>query len=453
MDRTSEAIGKAMDGCRMQAESGAPAPGEGGPLGPVLRSVQGVAQRLARPEAPQPESLPALFGGLRFREVEGASSEEDASACSEEEESASAEHDALWAAIESGDVQAIDTALQQETNLQQRVKDEPQLLDHLAQIGYLEGVRRLLGAGADVNARLDQKRTPLIYAAAQASGEIINELLIHGAMPGKRDEAGNTALHVAVLCGSGEAVTALLPWMDSNEIERKNKKGASALFEAIRRKDTAIVSLLLHGGARTDGRWHELDCMTSLMLAAAKGDAKTLTVLLAAGARHDDKDSTLTTALIHAVRVCAVECVQILLKAGADVNAIDIERMTPLLWAIKLRHIELVDMLLRHGAVMTHAPRIVRMIGYTDCKTEDAEFFEEGMPSRRVLGPPFLEWVPQPALLCAVSEGLDQVVELLLGVGADANVADKYGVTALALAQRLRHDAIVERLLEFGAQQ
>lgn len=327
------------------------------------------------------------------------------------------------------------------------------LLHALANLGHLKGLHLLVDAGADVNARSGQKRTPLIYAASGGSPEVIHALLDHGANAGKRDNAGNTALHVAVLCRQHAAAAALLDRMSQQEIDQPNNKGCSALFEAVLLEDAEMTRLLLQKHSQVDCHFHEMSSMTPLMVSAARGDIEMLRDLLAAHANPDEPDWMAATALFYAVRGDSVACVTALLDAGADIDARDTRYYTPLLCAVELSNKHMVHILLGRGATMTHHARMVRHIGEAVCKTEDAEFQDEDGPGRRTLGPPRLERVPQPALLFAVSRGLDDMVELLIDCGADVNVVDANGDTALSRAIGSGHRGIVDCLLARGAQQ
>lgn len=377
---------------------------------------------------------------------------EEGSASSEEDRVSSDEEDSLDAVLRQQDPAAIDAALLSGVDLKQRARENPMLLHALAGLGHVNGVRLLVGAGADVNLRSSQRRTPLIHAAAGGSAQITEVLLDHGATRGKRDDAGNTALHVAVLCRQHAAAAALLGRMSLKEIEQQNRKGCSALFEAVWLEDAAMTRLLLQGGAQVDCHSPENANITPLMLAAARGNAEVLDDLLAAGAKPDEPDWMSTTALFFAVRGGSLACVGALLDAGADVNARDTRYSTPLLCAIEQSNADVVHALLRHGASMTHHAGVVRYIGFVTCKAEDAEFEDDGEPSRRTRLPR-PERVPQPALLFAVSKGLDDMTQLLLDAGADVNFVAANGDTALAKATELGHHAIVDRLLAHGARQ
>lgn len=416
-----------------------------------LRSEQRATPLLVQLQPVPGGTAPVSGTGPHFREEASASSEDDS--VSSEDDSVSSDEDSLDAAIDQGDAAAVVRALRTCADVRQRVTMKPMLLQALAGDGHLEGVRLLLEAQADVNVRCSRKRTPLIYAAAGGSAEVIEALLDHGANPGKRDDAGNTALHVAVLCRQHAAAAALLGGMDPEKLDQRNSKGCSALFEAVSLEDAAMVRLLLQSGAQVDFHWHEMWSVTPLMLAAARGNADMLRNLLAAGADPEAPDWMAATALFHAVRGGSLACVGALLDAGADINARDSRYSTPLLCAVELSSTAMADALLARGAAMTHRARLVRNIGETSCKTEDADFVDEDGPCRRTMGSPHLERVPEPALLLAVCKGLDDMAELLIDYGADVNFVAANGDTALAKANELGHHAIVERLLAHGARQ
>jgi ankyrin repeat protein len=445
-----------------------------------LRSEQRTTPLLDRSQFPQGGTLPASGKGLRFREEESASSEEgsiyseDESVYSEEdsvyseddsvyseEDSVYSEDDSVFseeegsldAAVRQQDPAAIDAALLSGADLTRQARENPMLLHALAELAHVNEVRFLVDADAYVNRRSDRRRTPLIHAAVGGSAQVIEVLLDHGADAGKRDDAGNTALHVAVLCRQYAAAAALLGRMSRREIEQQNKRGYSALFEAVWLEDAPMTRLLLKGGAQVDCHSQLNFNIVPLMRAAARGNAEVLANLLAAGANPNEPDWMAATALFYAVRGGSLACVEALLDAGADINTHDNRYFTPLLCAVELSKTDMVDALLRHGAVMTHHARLVGDISYVSCKTEDAEFDYEGGPGRLTLNPPRPKRVPQPALLFAVSKGLDEMTALLLDAGADVNFVAANGDTALDKAIELGHRTIVERLLAYGARQ
>jgi ankyrin repeat protein len=81
-----------------------------------------------------------------------------------------------------------------------------------------------------------------------------------------------------------------------------------------------MTKLLLDAGANINTRSATLHD-TALARAAQNGNGPTVRVLLAAGARVDDKDGSDWTPLFNAALKGDLEIIEALLSAGADVNA------------------------------------------------------------------------------------------------------------------------------------
>ncbi|MCG3121467.1 MAG: hypothetical protein ALAOOOJD_04582 [bacterium] len=88
-----------------------------------------------------------------------------------------------------------------------------------------------------------------------------------------------------------------------------------------------------------------------LIAAAQAGEATTLQNLLAAGAEVNAQGEVGMTALMHAARNNAVECVKVLLAAGAEVNTANEFGRTALIMAREKGHTEAMQLLQNAGAV------------------------------------------------------------------------------------------------------
>lgn len=217
---------------------------------------------------------------------------------------------ALGLAIERGDLSGITAALEAGAALEAadtRAATAGQTPLVLAvRSGSLAAVRLLLARGAEVDraaspsphnvrAMFDgesQQRTPLHWAAALDSGEIVQALLAAGAAVDARDEDRATPLHLAARGGA----------------------------------ETALALLLANRAAR-DARDRHND--TPLLLAAAHRRRAAALALLAAGANPRAADRERVTALHHAVGNGDVELTRALIAAGADPEAANKYGATP----------------------------------------------------------------------------------------------------------------------------
>jgi len=261
---------------------------------------------------------------------------------------------------------------------------------------------------------LDQRDTPSVAT--------IQQLLDKGARVNARIDDGTT-LMLAVRWGHAEIVKLLLA--AGAEVDAKHRLGDSALIMSARRSipemnpprgqplpppASEIMSLLLAKGADVNLIGH--DGHTALMEANSTAKVK---LLVAHGAQVNTKDEESKTALMYAVDRGEVEVVEALLQAGADASVVDEEGATALMHALeepppynpeesaklKKRRIEAARVLLLRGNV-----------GNINAQNEDGETL----------------------LMRAVNLGEAELVTALLDRGADANLSDVLGRTALVLA-------------------
>jgi len=107
-------------------------------------------------------------------------------------------------------------------------------------------VRKLLAAGADPDARDEERCTPLMMATVEADVEIANLLLQAGADPNLADDDGWTALDVAVYRRSLDLVWLLLQYgaAGSEQTDTGGKVLVRAMFG---QKNAADILRLLPG--------------------------------------------------------------------------------------------------------------------------------------------------------------------------------------------------------------
>lgn len=177
-------------------------------------------------------------------------------------------------------------------------------------------------------------------------------------------------------------------------------------------KDRARLDALLEVGA--DPKITHISGLTPLESAARAGDAYTAEKLIAHGASPNEKLAGDLTPLYFAIQAQSESCVKALLDNGADPNATFPGDWTPILYGAEIGNLDILRQLKATGASLSPSRR---------CRPE--------------------RW---SALHLAAQAGHRAVVKWLLeegGGGADRELRDVAGKTALDLAIAGRHSAVV----------
>ena len=87
---------------------------------------------------------------------------------------------------------------------------KPSALHRAVKAGDIDGVPKLLAAGADVNARDNRGKTALMYAVDKGYVLLVEPLLAAQADPNVRGADGSTALYIAAVHGHSEIITMLM---------------------------------------------------------------------------------------------------------------------------------------------------------------------------------------------------------------------------------------------------
>jgi len=149
----------------------------------------------------------------------------------------------------------------------------------------------------------------------------VEALLAGGAAVDELDPMMGQPLHVAVSQGNRD-ITEILINHGADLEAASALQGARALHLAAEFGDTAMVTLLLDGGAEIDSRDDEN--RTPLYRAAVGGHAETVGVLLDRGAMIDARENTKgQTALMQAALRGESDMVRLLVMRGADIHGAD----------------------------------------------------------------------------------------------------------------------------------
>jgi ankyrin repeat protein len=231
-----------------------------------------------------------------------------------------------------------------------------------------------------------------------------------------------------------DATVALAAIEDGVDVNGKAPDGTTALHWAVYNDNLPLVQKLIAAGADV-GAANEFGS-TPLAEAATVGNAAVIAALLDAGAAVDARGADGQTALMIVARSGNTAAAEALLDRGADVNAREQWReQTALMWAAAQRQPAMVELLLERGAQV------------------DARSMVNDWP-RQVTGEPRRMYRPfggLTPLLFAAREGCLGCARALVEAGANIDLPDPKGVTALFLAIDNFHFDTAKYLIEAGA--
>ncbi|MBV8143695.1 MAG: ankyrin repeat domain-containing protein [Gammaproteobacteria bacterium] len=312
-------------------------------------------------------------------------------------------------------------------------------------------ISRLLDAGADVNARGYQEAGPLYWAAIGSPPAIVQLLIDRGAKVDDKDMYGNTPLATAALAARPEIIEMLI--RAGADVNSRNKTGATPLLwsvDVLSDPDYAKVvppkiadyvlrgtTVLLASGADVQAKGEGGGGLTALHFAAQSGVRELVDLLLAKGAQVDARTRKGVTPLYEAAKCGRSTVVDGLLNAGADVNARTQARYTALMVAATSGQAETVAVLLAHGADVN----AVDEIGQTPLLWA----LRAALRLPQAATPHPSDKQMQYELQC-LGGHWNEVAVALIDKGADVDVRDKDGKSAVELAQRLPDKAVAERI-------
>lgn len=142
-----------------------------------------------------------------------------------------------------------------------------------------DNCRVLLRAGADPERKV-AGRTAVGTAVRRGSHRLVDLLLASGADPGRREDNGDTPLHVAAALGREREARALLA--RGADGAARNRQGWTPLIVATRGGHLGVMEALLAAGADPDGAGR--DAFRPLYWAVYRGNRKAAELLVRAGA-------------------------------------------------------------------------------------------------------------------------------------------------------------------------
>jgi ankyrin repeat protein/mono/diheme cytochrome c family protein len=251
-------------------------------------------------------------------------------------------------AVRSSSGRGVAQALERDADLVKGIdQSHNTLLHHASGFGSLDSMKRLLTAGADVNARNRFRSTPLHWAVHDAAK--VTLLVARGAEVNAKQIEGRTPLFLAASMGSSQQTVRLL--IDHGaDPALATANGQTPLMAAAARGNLELLQLLVD--RKVDINAKNSAGETALMFAASSGNARAVTFLLERGADARVRSKRNETALGNASTTGVEESVRQLLQHGAEVNVQNIRGFSPLMLAANSDSIPagVVKLLLANGA-------------------------------------------------------------------------------------------------------
>ncbi|GHV12216.1 hypothetical protein FACS189491_04820 [Spirochaetia bacterium] len=345
----------------------------------------------------------------------------------------------------SGTAEEIRAAIDAGADVNMRVREDWTPLIWAAANNRLTAAQLLLDVGADVNAADDHGWTPLMWAAGTDHEDMVQLLLDAGADIAVRNKDGKTALDIASADDMYDTKTwSLLAEAAGMSVDAVD---AEAFYELCKSGTAAEVRAAIDAGADVNGR--AKDGGTPLTIAVLwHKDADMVRVLIDAGADVNVADNVGDTPLLTAAHSRETAAAQLLLDAGADVNAANKWGRTPLMWAASSDNADMVRLLLGAGADITArtedgntAPARAHL-GTTAYAILRAAARAAGMSVDAIDAEAFFE-------LC--KSGTAKEVRAAIDAGADVNTHDRHGRTPLIFAATFNDADTVRIILDAGA--
>ena len=211
--------------------------------------------------------------------------------------------------------------------------------------------------------------------------------------------------------------------------------GMTALHWAVRNDNAQSVQLLVRAGANVNAASRY--GITPLSLAATNGNAGIIQALVKAGANPNAALPDGETVLMTAARAGNPAAVRALIVAGAKVNAKEkTQEQTAVTWAAMEDNAEAVRILAESGADLNAKS--------TNLQFPEFKWITSGMVSTSL---PHGGWTP---LMYAARQNAPAAARALVESGADPNLTDPEGSTALMLAIVNTHFDLAAMLVEQG---
>ena len=289
-------------------------------------------------------------------------------------------------------------------------------------------------------------KPPIFSAVEQGQLKVVKFLLDHGARvdvrPAGSPSLGRTPLLAAA--STGQKAIAELLLANGADIKARDNMGLGALHLAAEKGFLTVAELLIARGAEVNAVDNDGD--TPLHSAARSGQPEMESLLIKHGAEVNARDNRGRTALSLAAEGKHLEAVKVLLAAKADPNIVDQNGRTPLSYAGV--NLELLRVLLTAKAdpnLDTAKPPLIQAADGDNSAALALLLAQGASPEVRVGDDGVTP------LLVTIRQSNTNGIAALLAAAADVNVQDRFGNSALHYVVRMGNPAVLQMLLEKGA--
>ncbi len=364
----------------------------------------------------------------------------------------------LQLAVLSGDAKSASALIDKGADINAKNNQGETVLTIVIQKGksHKEEALALIEKGANVNVTNSQGKTPLMMAIQTESSDISLAILKKDVDVSVKNTQGETALMMAINKMSDEVVLALIA--KEVNINATNNQGQSLLMMAIQKGRDKVALALIKKGADYNAINSQGD--TPLMMAIANGCLQVAQDLIAKEAEINAKDNQGDTALMLAASTGHEDIVQALFKKGADINAKNNEGDTALTYAYTSsspahKSYRIIQTLIANGADLN----IPAKNGFTLLHYAIENGFSDlalVLIAKELNVNTKYPWGDTPLIraisMAANNSNHKNVAKALIEHGADLELNDKNGYTALITAIQYSQFDLALLLIEKGAQ-
>lgn len=303
----------------------------------------------------------------------------------------------------------------------------------------------LLKRKADINKMSSDSISPVEFAVNTGNSLILEKLIAHGANPNSIGKYDFTTLMYAAYEGHFDIVKLLVEKYNAN-VNATNKYGWTPLIFSCRKGDIQLTEYLINNGAEVntvtkDGKSVLIYAIMSC--SEYKNNIGLIRLLINKGAKTDFTDYNGTNVLMFAAQYGNLDVLRYFIETiEININKVDNNGLSV------IDYVSTKPMQQYLYAIMGKID-ILEFI--TTIKNHDYTAFNEKIKHVPNLNMPigFQEYT---ALIYACIEGNKDMVNDLIEYGADVNIQDKRGMTALMHAVFWSYDLdLIKTLIKHGA--